>query len=369
MKEHIERIAKKIVNQSLGVKEGDMVLLQAGEHNIRLAEAIALECYKVGAPPLLTISSDGYSKKVYDEVETKHLEKVHKHMHSALNKVDIRIAIEPYDDPHLLRDVPEDKIGARMRGSKPLWDKILKKRIRWLYLGYPTEKMANAYGIDFRNLKEMYLQMLDIDYRKLSKRARKLRDKLQGKETIKLITPSPSRREHNELTFSIKDRRINVDDGFIDEENIKMGDLGLNMPSGEVFIAPVETSANGTVLFNCPTYRHGKKITNLKLTFKNGRVIDISADEGEDKFRQIIRNATGAADRIAEFGIGLNPYAVPIGYTLTDEKVDKSIHIALGENRGYGGKNKSSIHWDIVALKPTFYADDKPIMKEGKLIL
>jgi len=363
MKEHMSRIAKRIVSECLGIKDGDMVLLQSGEHNLRLAEAIAIECYKIGAPPLLTISSDGFAKQVYDEVDTRHLEKVHRHMLSALNNVDVNIRLEPFDDPLLLKDVPEEKIGARMRGSKPLYDKILRRKIRWLYLGYPTEKMANAYGVDFRNLMEMYLHMLDIDYKRLSERAHRLKDKLNGADEVKIIT------DGNELVFSVKDRRINIDDGFIDAEDIRSGDLGLNMPSGEVFIAPVENSANGTILFNCPAFRYGKRITNLRLAFKNGRVIDISADDGAETFRKMLQHASGASDGIAEFGIGLNPYAVPIGYTLTDEKVDRSIHIAVGENRGYGGRSKSSIHWDIVTLKPTIYVDGRLLMKQGELRL
>jgi aminopeptidase len=363
MKEHLERIAKKVVNECMDIKEGDMVMVISGDHNLRLAEEIAVECYKVGAPPMITVSSDYYVKKVYDEVDVKHLEKVHKHMLSLLNKLNVRISIEPLEDPNLLKDVSVAKLGANRKSSRLVYDKMLKKKIRWLYLGYPTEKMANAYGIDYKHLQEMFLQMLDIDYDKLSQRANKLKKKLEGKETIRLITGE------NELTFSIKDRRINIDDGVIREENIAVGDLGLNLPSGEVFIAPVEDSANGTILFNCPTYRHGKRMSNIRLTFRNGRIIDVKADEGEEAFKGILKNATGACDRIAEFGIGLNPYAVPIGYTLTDEKIDKSIHIAIGENRGYGGKNRSSIHWDIVTLKPTFYADDVLIMKEGKLML
>jgi aminopeptidase len=362
MRKHVGRIGERIV-KSMRIKEGDMVLVSAGEHNLRLAEAIALECYKIGAPPIITASSDGFTRAVYEQVDEKHLEKTHKHLLSAFDSVDVRITIEPYDDPFLLKDVPLSKLGARRRAHKPIWDKQIKGKIRWLYIGYPTQRMADAFCVDYDNLKEMYLQMLDIDYAKLSKRAHALRDRLKHKKQIQLIT------DGNELTFSIKDRRINIDDGYLDEENIRVGDVGLNLPSGEVFIAPVEDSANGTVAFNCPTFRDGKKIKNLKLTFRNGRVIDISATEGGDVFRKILGESLGDADRLGEFGIGLNPFAVPIGYTLTDEKVAGSIHLALGENRGYGGKNNSSLHWDIVALKPTFRADNELIMKDGKLRL
>jgi aminopeptidase len=260
-----------------------------------------------------------------------------------------------------LKEVAPSKLGARRRGSKPVWDKQIEKGTRWLYIGYPTQKMADAFGIEYDTLKEMYLQMLDIDYEKLSKKAYALKRKLKGKKRIRLMTNG------NELTFSIEGRRINIDDGYLNDENIRVGDVGLNLPSGEVFIAPVEDSANGTVEFNCPTFREGKRIDGLKLTFRDGKVIDIEAKEGEETFRKILAESIGDADKLGEFGVGLNPFAVPIGYTLTDEKTADSIHLALGENRGYGGKNNSSLHWDIVALRPTFYADDELIMENGEL--
>jgi aminopeptidase len=362
MKDHIERIGKRII-ESMGIKEDDMVLISAGGHNLDMAEAIALECYKIGAPPIITTSSDSFTREVYTQVGEKNLEKTHKHLLSAFDNIDVRITIEPYDDPFLLREVPLSKLGAKRRGHKPIWDKQIERGVRWLYIGYPTQKMADAFGIDYLTLKEMYLQMLDIDYKKLSKKAYALRDKLKGKKEIRLLTGN------SELTFSVENRRINIDDGYLNEENIRVGDVGLNLPSGEVFIAPVENSANGTVEFNCPTFREGKKIEGLRLTFRDGRVIDFEADEGEETFRKILAESVGDADRLGEFGIGLNPFAVPIGYTLTDEKTAKSIHLALGENRGYGGKNNSSLHWDIVALKPTFYADGKLLMKDGELRL
>ncbi len=363
MKKFLAEISEKIVKECLKINENDSVLIVSGLHNIDFAEEIAINCYKVGATPLISATSDDYTKRIFSEVREKNLEKVHKHLLGLFNELDVRIAIEPYENPFLLKDVSESKIGARRKANEPIWDKIVERGIKWLYLGYPTKKMAEAYNIPYDELKNMYLKMLNIDYKQLEKTCKKIKNFLIGKKKVRITHSNGT-----DLTFSIENRRINVDDGTISEENVKEGDTGLNLPSGEVFVAPIEDSANGKIIFNCPTYYKGKEIKNLELTFENGRIININAEKGKEVFERAIENAHGDKEFIAEWGIGLNPFAKPIGYTLIDEKVMKSIHIAIGENRGYGGKNKATIHWDLVLLNPNVYVDEKEFMKNGKII-
>ncbi len=363
MKSFLPRIAEKIVKDCLKIKENDSVLIVSGLHNIDFAEEIAINCYKIGATPLISATSDNYSKRVYSEIPEKHLEKVHKHLLGLFNELDVRIAIEPFEDPFLLKEVRESKIGAKRKASEPIWNKIVERGIKWLYLGYPTRRMAEAYGMPYEDLKKMYVKMLDINYSWLEKTCEKVKNYLIGKKKVRITHSNGTN-----LVFSIENRRINVDDGSISEENLREGDTGLNLPSGEVFVAPLEDSAEGKIIFNCPNYYQGKEIKNLELTFENGRIIKVSAEKGKEVFEQALANAHGDKEFIAEWGIGLNPFAKPIGYTLTDEKIIKSIHIAIGENRGYGGKNKSTIHWDLVLLNPTVYVDDELFMKDGKIL-
>ena len=58
-----------------------------------------------------------------------------------------------------------------------------------------------------------------------------------------------------------------------------------------------------------------------------------------------------------------------VGYVLTDEKIIGTIHLAFGENRGYGGKNESDIHWDVLVMAPTVTVDGTVLMENGKLLL
>lgn len=145
--------------------------------------------------------------------------------------------------------------------------------------------------------------------------------------------------------------------------------MGLNLPCGEVFICPIEETAEGTVLFDVPTNYWGHKITNLKLQFNKGKIVNYDAEQGKKQFSDVLASATGDKDKIAEFAIGLNPKAQFINDILVDEKVLGTIHIAIGDNKGpaYGGKNSSSIHWDFVMTKPTVEVDSRTIMENGKL--
>ena len=107
----------------------------------------------------------------------------------------------------------------------------------------------------------------------------------------------------------------------------------------------------------------------LLLTFKNGRIVNYDAKTGKKEFADTLAAATGDKDKIAEFAIGLNPEAQFINDSLVDEKVLGTIHIAIGDNKGpaYGGKNSSSIHWDLIMTHPTVEIDGKTIMENGKL--
>ncbi len=72
---------------------------------------------------------------------------------------------------------------------------------------------------------------------------------------------------------------------------------------------------------------------------------------------------------IAEFAVGLNNKAKIIGNILEDEKVYGTAHVALGNNKSYGGKIDVPIHLDGVFDKPTVFIDNKKIMDNGKLII
>ena len=172
-----------------------------------------------------------------------------------------------------------------------------------------------------------------------------------------------------DLTFRIKGRPLLVADGRLDENDLRKGDVGVNIPDGEVFVAPLEHSANGYIRFDWVPIEGFGLVRDLKVKFKNGKIVWFDSPDRKI-FKNFLNANVGEKDRIAEFGIGTNLKAEPIGETIVDEKIFGSIHIAIGNNRGaYHGKNKASCHLDMVKLMKEVdgrvYADGKPIMQAG----
>jgi len=165
--------------------------------------------------------------------------------------------------------------------------------------------------------------------------------------------------EDTDLTYNVKGRKwINC-----------CGEK--NMPDGEVFTGPVENSVNGTIRFTYPGLYQGKEVEDIRLTFKDGRVVKASAAKGEDLLKELLK--VEGADRLGETAIGTN-YGIT-RFTkdmLFDEKMGGTIHMAIGRAiPESGGVNKSAIHWDILKdMKKggEIYADGKLFHKDGKFL-
>ena len=106
---------------------------------------------------------------------------------------------------------------------------------------------------------------------------------------------------------------------------------GANIPGGEFFGCPVEDSAEGTIAFTeFPAVYRGREYTGIRLRFEGGRVVDASADTNEADLIEVLDGDEGAR-RLGELGIGCNPGITRyMRNTLFDEKIDGTVHLALG---------------------------------------
>jgi aminopeptidase len=149
-----------------------------------------------------------------------------------------------------------------------------------------------------------------------------------------------------------------------------------NMPDGEIFTCPIENSAQGQVRFTYPGIytRLGREVEDIGLTFKNGQVVKAEAQKGEDFLREILKIDDGAR-RIGEIAFGTNTGITKFTKNmLFDEKMGHCIHLALGFSpfsKETGGKNRSSVHWDLLKdmRNGEAYADNETVYEKGRFIL
>ncbi|MFQ6127774.1 MAG: aminopeptidase [Thermoplasmata archaeon] len=357
-----ESLARKIVNKCMRVKENEVILLSGGVYNFDLIEAIATNIRKVGAWPVTRVTSDNLSKRIISETPLKYLKKEPKYFVKWLDDIDGNIGIDPYTDPTTLSSLSEKRFGLNRQANRRLNDKFTKLGIRWTAIGYPTKEKAKMFKIPFGEFWDMFWSAMNVNYDAMYRRGTKVARALRGKKKVHITSDKGT-----DLTFRITGRKPLIDDGVISPQDLRNKDVGNNLPCGEVFLAPVETSANGRAVFDLAFWR-GNKITDIDIDFKKGKLSRVEARKNEKLLKEVIANSHGQKDRIGEFGIGINPKVKKaVGYTITDEKIIGTIHIAIGENRSYGGKNEATIHWDFVMMRPTVDVDGKTIMKSGKL--
>lgn len=167
------------------------------------------------------------------------------------------------------------------------------------------------------------------------------------------------------LSFSIDGRKAIASTGVL--KNI--GESG-NIPSGEVYIAPIEESVNGLLVIDGSIANIGLLTHPIYLEIENGVVKKISGKGGEARFLgRLINKYEEGSKTVGEFGIGTNPYAKLVGEILEDEKVLGTVHFAFGNNISFGGKINVPLHIDGLVTKPTVIFDGKMIMENGKLLL
>jgi len=202
---------------------------------------------------------------------------------------------------------------------------------------------------------------MDVDWKALAKRKATIAKTVNNAETIKITTQNGTR-----LSLSKKGRKALPDTGIL----TKPGSFG-NLPAGEVYLAPLEGTANGLLVLQWAPTRELR--TPVRLVVKKGRVVSV---EGDDPYAGLLDgklNERKENRNIAELGIGTNEKARRPDNILESEKILGTIHIALGDNSSFGGTVKTPFHQDFVFFRPTVKLIDKEgkgtlLMKDGKFV-
>jgi len=390
-REKIELCAENIVNSINIKRKGECVFIKGGIYSQDLLEEIALNVFRKGGIPHISSTSDRFTETFFldKEISSEILAITPKHYLKLIENIDAYIVIEPYEDPSILNEVPREKMLARAKSLAPIRDVLYgaKKEWapgkKWCYAGWPSQKAAAFYNISYDLLEKFIVGGISVPQKDLHQITSILSKNFENARKVHVTDDLGTN-----FWVSIEDRVIVLDDGLLSDEQIAKGDLGGNLPAGEVFFPPHEKQGEGTIF--CPLTKDrfsNKIIKNVELIFKNGRLLidKVTADENLDEliatFKQSekIDKEKNLAElrtyNVAELGIGCNPTITKaIGYILTDEKINGSVHVAFGGNKMMGGTSVSQMHWDFVTAPQANitveYKDGtkKLIMEKGKLI-
>ena len=354
----ILKLADGLVNFSCAVKPGENVLIQSIGGNEDLVRALIKAVYKAGGVPFLWLEDKSLDREILMHSTPEQLTRRAKVDASMMEQMQAFIGIRGGTNASEFSDVPGDKFNDYMTYYwTPVHGRIRVPKTKWVILRYPSPSMAQLADMSTEAFEDYFFSVCTLDYSKMDKAMDSLKALMERTDKVRLTAPG------TDLTFSIKGLPA-----------IKCAG-NMNIPDGEIYTAPVKYSVNGTIAYNTPSLEAGFTFTDIKFTFKDGKIVEATANDNARINKQL--DIDEGARYVGELAIGVNPYITfPMKDTLFDEKIAGSIHFTPGScyddcNNG----NKSSQHWDIVLIQTPEYGggeiwfDDVLIRKDGMFVL
>jgi aminopeptidase len=361
-----ERLAKILVGYSTEVKQGEIVSIDGESAAAPLLSAVYEEVLKAGAHPVLNVSLDGQAAAYYKHASDAQLDWISPVSEWLLDHADVRIAIGASSNTRELSGVPPEKQMRRQAVTGELLGRAMERsargEFRWVYTLFPTNAYAAEAEMSLADYEDFYYGACLADdedpltaWRRASAETERLAEWIEGHEEVRVTAPG------TDIVLGIAGRKFIPCDGRH------------NMPDGEFFTGPVEDSVEGEVSFHLPATIGGREVAGVRLRFEAGRVVDASAERGEEYLVKLLDTDEGAR-RLGELGIGTN-YAIDRGTreVLLDEKLGGTVHMAVG--RSYpesGGVNESAVHTDLVCdlrLGGKLVVDGAVMQEDGKFVV
>ena len=349
------KLAHLLIHYSASLKKGERVLLDMidipDEFTVEMMRAVR----DVGAIPLVEVRHSRITREIVRATDQAHASLVRDVEMFRMRKVQAYIAIRGSHNANESSDVASDKMALYSKVLRPVLNYRVNKT-RWCVLRWPTPSMAQAAGMSTEAFENFYFDVCTMDYGRMAKAMVPLRDRMSRADRVHITAPG------TDLKFSIKGIGAILCEGM------------RNIPDGEVFSCPLKNSVNGHIQFNTPTLYSGTRFENIRLEFKNGKIIKATGSN-EKRLNEILDTDAGAR-YIGEFSLGFNPYIMsPMCDILFDEKIAGSLHFTPGQAYEVADNgNRSAVHWDMVLIQRPEWGggevrlDDEVIRKDGVFV-
>jgi aminopeptidase len=326
------KLAKLLVEYSTALKKGERVLLDM----IDVPDEFSIELMRAArqrdAIPLVEVRHTRVNRELIRETNEQHARLLRDLEMFRMRKMQAYIAIRGSANATENADVPSQQLALYSKTLRPVLNYRVNKT-RWCVLRWPTPSMAQAAGMSTEAFENLYFDVCTMDYRRMAKAMIPLQRRMKAADAVRLRSPG------TDLKFSIKGIGAKLCKG------------DRNIPDGEVFSCPVKESINGTIQFNTPTLYSGTRFENVRLVFKDGRIVEATGSNSK-KLNEILDTDDGAR-YTGEFSLGFNPYIQnPMCDILFDEKIAGSLHLTPGQAyEECDNGNRSAVHWDMVLIQ------------------
>jgi aminopeptidase len=358
--------AEVLVCYSVGVQPGDTLMITSAPQAAPLVAEVYREALRVGAYPHVTMRLPGLQEILLREATEEQLKYISPIEELVMGQFNATLQILSEENTRAMAGADPAKQAIQARARHGLTETFMRRQsagdLKWSVTLYPTNAYAQDAGMSLADFSEFVYEACFLNdedpvarWKALGAEQQHLVDWLKGKDQVHVVA------QDTDLHLSVNGRI------FIN------GDGQKNFPDGEFFTGPVEDSVNGHIRFTLPAMFQGSPVEGVRLRFEAGKVVEATADVGQDLLEQMLKIDEGAS-RLGEFAFG-NNFGISRGIRniLFDEKIGGSVHMALGA--GYpdtGSVNHSALHWDMICDLRSggeVWVDGQLFNKHGKFVV
>jgi aminopeptidase len=354
----VEKLADVLIRHSLKVRPGDKVFLESFDAPPEVVAALVRRLGEAGALAVVETRHLPVLRALYRAATEAQMRLIGELELQRMQRMDCYIGLRGAQNALELSDVPPEKMHLY---SAYWWNPVHTEHrcshTRWVVLRFPTPAMAQAAGMSLEAFEQFYFDVCTLDYGKMAAAMRPLKARMEAARRVRITGP------HTDLAFSIEGMPAIPCEG------------ARNLPDGECFTAPVRDSVEGTIRFNAPALYQGKPFEDVRLVFRQGKIVEATASDTPGL--NAILDSDAGARYVGEFSLGFNPYILtPMRDTLFDEKIAGSLHLTPGNAYTIADNgNRSEVHWDLVLIQRPehgggeIFFDDTLVRKDGRFVL
>lgn len=338
----VEKLAQTLVEYSVKVKPGDWVVIASNPLAEELTSEVLRYTLRAGGNPSILLGVGSTQRIFLEEANEEQLKWLSPFDHLPFEQADVYINIDATENTRNLSMVDSQKQQTRSAARREIMQAYMRRsangELRWTLTQFPCQAFAQEADMSQADYADFVYRACKADqpdpvklWNEIEADQARLVQWLAGRKQLHI------RGANVDIQMSIEGRT------FVNST------AHHNMPGSEIFTGPVEDSVNGWVHYTYPAIRMGREVEGIRLEFKDGKVIQASAEKNEEYLLKMLDQDAGARF-LGELGIGTN-YSIDrfTKSILYDEKMGGTIHMALGASYPEtGGKNQSALHWDMI---------------------
>lgn len=342
------QLARNLTSYSTRLQPGEKALIDAFDVPDAMIIELLRSVRERGAVPYVNLNHARISREIALEATEDQMRIQGAVELQRMKSMDAYIALRGSQNIFESSDVSAEQIQMVSEVMKPVLDWRVN-HTKWVVLRWPTPSMAQQAMMSTEAFEDFFFKVCNLDYGRMEEGSDRLAELMTDADEVEI------KGNGTDLRFSMKGIPAIPCVGTH------------NVPDGEVFSCPVRDSVEGVIQYNAPTVYQGVSFDNIRLEFKEGKIVDAQSSNTE-RLNEILDSDIGARF-IGEFAIGFNPHIrEPMRDILFDEKIAGSFHFTPGQAYEEADNgNKSQVHWDMVCIQREDYGGGE-IWFDGELI-